>query len=218
MGDNGEGIMTWADKTLREFQDALASDAPTPGGGSAVGVALGQAAALAIMVSDLTLSKETYESGWEIANQVKSVATPLLDEGLTLAIEDSESFDAVVEAFRLPKSTDEEKNERTDSIRTATLGAAVVPYRTAKAAMNLLKLLPELTEKGNPNAASDAGVAGLLASAALKGAIFNVQINLESLPESYGVEMRTSLPTLIEDGRIYSRKCMDAVRIQLSNQ
>ena len=110
--------MTWADKTLREFQDALASDAPTPGGGSAVGVALGQAAALAIMVSDLTLSKETYESGWEIANQVRAVATPLLDEGLTLAIEDSESFDAVVEAFRLPKSTDEEKNVRRDSIRT----------------------------------------------------------------------------------------------------
>ncbi len=210
--------MTWADKTLREFQDALASDAPTPGGGSAVGVALGQAAALAIMVSDLTLSKETYESGWEIANQVKAVATPLLDEGLTLALEDSESFDAVVEAFRLPKSTDEEKNERRDSIRTATLSAAVVPYRTAKASMKLLKLLPELTEKGNPNAASDAGVAGLLASAALKGAVFNVQINLESLPESYGVEMRTSLPTLIEDGRIYSRKCMDAVRIKLSNQ
>jgi len=218
MGNNGEGSMTWADKTLREFQDALASDAPTPGGGSAVGVALGQAAALAIMVSDLTLSKETYESGWEIANQVKAVATPLLDEGLTLALEDSESFDAVVEAFRLPKSTDEEKNERRDSIRTATLSAAVVPYRTAKASMKLLKLLPELTEKGNPNAASDAGVAGLLASAALKGAVFNVQINLESLPESYGVEMRTSLPTLIEDGRIYSRKCMDAVRIKLSNQ
>ena len=189
MGDNGEGIMTWADKTLREFQDALASDAPTPGGGSAVGVALGQAAALAIMVSDLTLSKEADESGWKIANQVKAVAAPLLEVGLKLAIEDRES-----------------------------LGAAVVPYRTAEAAMSLLKLLPELTEKGNPNAASDAGVAGLLASAALKGAIFNVQINLESLPESYGVEMRTSLPTLIEDGRISSRKCMDAVRIQLSNQ
>ena len=140
MGDNGEGIMTWADKTLREFQDALASDAPTPGGGSAVGVALGQAAALAIMVSDLTLSKEAYESGWKIANQVKAVAAPLLDEGLKLAIEDSESFDAVVASFRLPKSTDEEKNERRDAIRTATLGAAVVPSRTAEAAMSLLKL------------------------------------------------------------------------------
>ncbi|DAC51844.1 MAG TPA: formiminotransferase-cyclodeaminase, partial [Candidatus Poseidoniales archaeon] len=74
--------MTWANKTVREFQDALASDAPTPGGGSAVGVALGQAAALAIMVSDLTLSKKAHESGWKIANQVKAVAIPLLDEGL----------------------------------------------------------------------------------------------------------------------------------------
>ena len=141
--------MTWANKTVREFQDALASGAPTPGGGSAVGVALGQAAALAIMVSDLTLSKKAHESGWKIANEVKSVAIPLLDEGLQLATEDSDSFDAVVASFRLPKTTEQEKNERRDSIRTATLGAAVVPYRTAEAAMSLLKLLPELTEKGN---------------------------------------------------------------------
>ena len=67
------------------------------------------------------------------------------------------------------------------------------------------------------NAASDAGVASLLASAALKGAIFNVEINLQSLPEDYGIDMRKGLPGLIEDGRIYSRQAMDAVRDRLSN-
>ena len=71
--------MAWSDKTLKEFQDALASDAPTPGGGSAAGVALGQAAALAIMVSDLTLSKDRYNVGWNVANEIKAVA-----EGLSL--------------------------------------------------------------------------------------------------------------------------------------
>ena len=209
--------MSWADKTLREFQDALASDAPTPGGGSAAGVALGQAAALAIMVSDLTLAKESCKDGWSVSKQVKETASPLLDQGLELATEDSQSFDAVVDAFRLPKQTDEEKEVRRKSIRKATLGAAEVPYRTALAALELLRLLPELAKKGNGNAASDAGVAGLLASAALKGAIFNVEINLQSLPDNYGVEMRKQLPSLIEDGRLYSRQCMDEVRLRLTD-
>lgn len=210
--------MTWAEKSLREFQDALASSDPTPGGGSAAGVALGQAAALAVMVSDLTLSKDSLQDGWTISEKVKLVAIPLLDEGLELATQDSDAFDAVVASFRLPKATDDEKASRRDSIRSATLGAAEVPFRTASKALDLLELLPELAEKGNPNAASDVGVAGLLASAALKGAVFNVEINLESLPESYGVEMRESLPNIVEKGRIYSRQCMDAVRLRLTNQ
>ena len=210
--------MTWAQKTLREFQDALASSDPTPGGGSAAGVALGQAAALAVMVSDLTLSKDSLQDGWTISEKVKLVAIPLLDEGLELATQDSDAFDAVVASFRLPKATDDEKASRRDSIRSATLGAAEVPFRTASKALDLLELLPELAEKGNPNAASDVGVAGLLASAALKGGVFNVEINLESLPESYGEEMRESLPNIVEKGRIYSRQCMDAVRLRLTDQ
>ena len=210
--------MSWADKTLREFQDALASSDPTPGGGSAAGVALGQAAALSVMVSDLTLAKDSLKDGWEISERVKTVAISMLEEGLNLATEDSEAFDAVVDSFKLPKDTEDMKIKRRESIRAATLGAAEVPFRTATSALQLLKLLPELAEKGNPNAASDVGVASLLASAALKGAIFNVEINLQSLPETYGPEMRETLPSLIEDGRIYSREAMDAVRIRLTNQ
>ena len=99
--------MTWADVSLREFQDALASSAPTPGGGSAAGVALGQAAALAVMVSDLTLGNETFREGWSISEQVKTVAIPMLDDGLNLATEDSEAFDMVVDSFKLPKDTDQ---------------------------------------------------------------------------------------------------------------
>jgi len=210
--------MSWADVSLKQFQDALASSAPTPGGGSAAGVALGQAAALAVMVSDLTLGNESFSNGWEISEHVKAIATPMLEEGLNLATEDSEAFDKVVASFKLPKDTDQLKSERREAIRSATLGAAEVPYRTAVSALNLLKLLPELASKGNPNAASDVGVASLLASAAVKGGIFNVEINLQSLPEEYGTEMRLALPNLIEEGRVYSRQAMDAVRDRLSNQ
>ena len=209
--------MTWSTKTLKEFQDALASSDPTPGGGSAAAVALGQAAALAVMVSELTLAKESLSDGWAISKQVKSVAEPFLKTGLELATSDSVAFDAVVASFRLPRETDEDKEKRRDEIRLATLGAAEVPYQTATSALQLLRLLPELGAKGNPNAASDVGVSALLASAALKGAIFNVEINLQSLPSEMGMEMRENLASLIEEGRVYSRMSMDAVRERLAN-
>tara|TARA_B000000475_G_scaffold271842_1_gene270754 strand:+ start:770 stop:1402 length:633 start_codon:yes stop_codon:yes gene_type:complete len=210
--------MSWADITLREFQNALASSDPTPGGGSAAGVALGQAAALAKMVADLTLGNDKYANGWSIAESVSVVATPLLDEGLKLAQLDSEAFDAVVAGFKMPKTTDEEKSIRREEIRNSMLGAAKVPYDTACYALDLMKLLPDLATYGNENAVSDVGVSGLLASAALKGAIFNIEINLNSLPETYGVEMRNHLPTLSNEGKIYSRQCMEAVRKILSDE
>ena len=210
--------MSWADITLREFQNALASSNPTPGGGSAAGVALGQAAALAKMVADLTLGNDKYANGWSIAESVNVLATPLLDEGLNLAQLDSEAFDAVVAGFKMPKTNDEEKSIRREEIRNSMLGAAKVPYDTACYALDLMKLLPDLATYGNENAVSDVGVSGLLASAALKGAIFNIEINLNSLPESYGVEMRNHLPTLSNEGKIYSRQCMEAVRKILSDE
>ena len=210
--------MSWADITLREFQNALASSDPTPGGGSAAGVALGQAAALAKMVADLTLGNDKYANGWSIAESVNVVATPLLDQGLKLAQLDSEAFDAVVAGFKMPKTTDEEKSIRREEIRNSMLGAAKVPYGTACYALDLMKLLPDLATYGNENAVSDVGVSGLLASAALKGAIFNIEINLNSLPETYGVEMRNHLPTLSNEGKIYSRQCMEAVRKILSDE
>lgn len=210
--------MNWANVTLKEFQSALASSEPTPGGGSAAGVALGQAAALAKMVADLTLSNEKYEAGWDISRSINAVANPLLEEGLNLAQLDSEAFDAVVAGFKMPKSNDDEKAIRRNEIRNSMLGAAKVPFDTACHALDLLRLLPELAALGNENAVSDVGVSGLLASAALKGAIFNIEINLNSLPDDYGIEMREHLPELSSEGKVHSRRCMVAVRKRLSNE
>lgn len=210
--------MNWANVTLKEFQSALASSEPTPGGGSAAGVALGQAAALAKMVADLTLSNEKYEAGWDISRSINAVANPLLEEGLNLAQLDSEAFDAVVAGFKMPKSNDDEKAIRRNEIRNSMLGAAKVPFDTACHALDLLRLLPDLAALGNENAVSDVGVSGLLASAALKGAIFNIEINLNSLPDDYGIEMREHLPELSSEGKVHSRRCMVAVRKRLSNE
>jgi glutamate formiminotransferase/formiminotetrahydrofolate cyclodeaminase len=210
-GKGGEG-MNWADMTLREFQAALASSSPTPGGGTASAVALGQAASLSIMVCDLTLANEKWEEGWAIAERIQTLAIPMMGRSNELATEDSTAFDRVMEGFGLPKTTVEEKSERKDAIRSATLEAAVVPFETASLALELLTSLPELALKGNGNAVTDVGVAGLLASAAAKGAIFNVEINLDGLPEEMGQSIRKELPSLKEHTRIASRAVMDAVR------
>lgn len=212
----GDG-MNWMDMTVREFQAALASSSPTPGGGTAAAVALGQAASLAVMVCDLTLGKEKWSDGWENAESTQLVAIPLMNRAGTLATEDSHAFDEVMEGFALPKSTDEEKQERRLAIRTATLKAAEVPYETANLALRLLVHLPELARTGNANAVSDVGVAGLLASAAAKGAVFNVEINLDSLPEEYGEEMRQNLGELKERIRVVSREVMESVRNRMND-
>ena len=101
--------MNWASMSLREFQAALASSSPTPGGGTASAVALGQAAALSIMVCDLTLGKEKWAEGWGIAEEIQSLAIPLMERANELATEDSDAFDGVMAGFALPKSTDEKK-------------------------------------------------------------------------------------------------------------
>ena len=150
MGPEGGKPMTWADVTLREFQDALACSAPTPGGGSAAGVSLGQAAALAVMVSDLTLGNETLREGWAISEQVKAIAIPMLEEGLNLARKTVKPSIRSLTRSSYPKILTNSNLNEEEAIRSATLGAAEVPYRTAVSALHLLKLLPELARKAIP--------------------------------------------------------------------
>ena len=209
--------MKYTDMTVSAFQEALAASSPTPGGGTASAISLGHAASLALMVCRLTKGKERWADGWEIANRVEKMAGPLLDHSSDLAQKDSEAFDKVMACFRMPKATGEDKLSRKAAIDAATLFAAEVPYETAKIAVDLLELLPDLARHGNANAVTDVGVAGLLASAAAKGALFNVEINLNSLPPEAGGHIRESLQVLKEASRLYSRQVMDAVRDRMES-
>ena len=177
----------WMEMTVRDFQAALASSSPTPGGGTAAAIALGQASALSIMVCDLTIGKEKWKERWESSEQALQKSVRIMSRAGELANEDSAAFEAVMDSFKLPKDTEDEKQERRNSIRMATLGATEKPFETAQLALELLRILPDLAITGNANAVSDVGVAGLLASAACKGALFNVDINLDSLPEEMAV-------------------------------
>jgi formiminotetrahydrofolate cyclodeaminase len=164
------------------------------------------------MVCDLTLGKDKWQAGWDAANTALSISISAMSRAGLLADEDSDAFDAVMDSFKLPKDSDEQKAVRRNAIRNATLIATQKPFETAQLALKLLKVLPGLAISGNANAVSDVGVAGLLASAACKGALFNVDINLDSLPEDMAADIRKEAPKIQDEARVLSREVMDAVR------
>ena len=211
MGCWGELMSDYSKMTLNQYRDALASEAPTPGGGTAAAVALSQGAALAVMVCNLTEGHDKWVDGWADAHACRIVATPLLELGHQLASDDADAFDSVMSAFKMPKNTDDELHIRRSAIHKATHDAAMVPMHTANRAFELLSMLPALATTGNANAVTDVGVAGLLVSAACKGALFNVEININSLPDELGGDLRIQLDELRLRCRDTARNVMHAV-------
>ena len=199
--------------TVDAFLGALSSDAPTPGGGTAAAVAGAMGAALADMVSALTLSKEKYAASHEAMRPIAEAAQLARTEFLALAREDSEAYDDVVGARRLPKETDEQKAARAHRIAVANVRAAEVPMRTARAAVRLLAALPELAEKGNPNAVSDVGAAALLLDACAEGALLNVGINLPGIEDpTFVTEMQRETAVLQEESQRLRSQVVALVR------
>ena len=207
--------MNWNSLTLDEFQLSLASKSATPGGGTASAVALGQSAALVAMVSRLTIGNEKWQDGWNHSQSALETASEVMESSNRLAIEDSQAFDEVMSAFKLPKTTEVETGLRKESIRKATLLAAEVPYNTASLAIKLLEIMEPLSKSCNANAVSDVGVACLLATAGCKGALFNVEINLNSLPADLGSDMRNNIEQINEQCRELSKAIMHNVKSRL---
>ena len=167
------------------FLDELASDKPTPGGGSAAAFTAAQAAALAEMVARLTIGKKKY---MEVESEMREAAGRAneLRKKLTHAIaEDSQAFEALMAAMHLPKSTPEEIENRNNAILESTLAASEAPLKTAELALDVMRLLALAAEKGNINAITDAGTGAALALAAITGAGANVRTNLAAYPENH---------------------------------
>jgi glutamate formiminotransferase/formiminotetrahydrofolate cyclodeaminase len=161
--------------------ERLAAATPTPGGGSAAAYAGAMAAALVGMVARLTLGKRDYTPVQERMAAVAERADQLR-AALESAVEaDARAFEGVMQALRLPKATDQEKQARAAQFERATGQAAAVPLAVCRLAAETLELAAEVAEDGNRNAASDAGSAGALAQAALSAAALNVTANAASL-------------------------------------
>jgi methenyltetrahydrofolate cyclohydrolase len=175
--------VTTAQLPVEGFLKVLASDSPTPGGGAVAGVVAATAGALISMVGRLTVGKDDFAD-------VSGRMEVLIREGdaaqhafLELADRDAHAFDGVMAAFKMPKTTDEEKRERSAAIQAGYLDAASVPMEIARKAVALMELALEATATGNPAAASDAFSGAGCAYAAVLCAMANVEINAASIKD-----------------------------------
>ena len=180
--------MALAKMTVEDFVEQLASASPTPGGGSASALAGAMAAAMVEMACNLTVGREKFRDVEAEMQTLLARAGKLRKQMLAAVDEDTDAYDAVSSAYKLPRDTDAQKAERTAAIQAALKQATEVPLRVAHAASEAAQLAVIAMEKSNPNVASDARVARLLADAAREGAIANVEINLSSITDAGFIE------------------------------
>ena len=180
---------------LNEYLDILQSDAPAPGGGSVSALAGAQGAALLSMVCDLTLAKEKFAEEHELCAEIREKAGQLYENFAKAIDEDTEAFNLVAAAFKMPKDTDEEKAARRKAIADGTLESTKVPFRVMQMAAEALTLADRVLGHYNRNCDSDYGVGVLNLLTCIRGAWLNVKINLpgvkdEELAAKYEAEGR----------------------------
>jgi len=170
-----------ARETVPDFIASVASNAPVPGGGSVAAHVGALAGALAQMVAGLTVGRKKYAAVDDEMRAIADAADGLTTTLAALVTTDADAYAGVSAAYKLPQETPEQRASRDAAIQAALMHAAAVPLDTARAAAEVAALAATCAEKGNTNAASDAGVAALLAEAACRGAAYNVRINVAAM-------------------------------------
>ncbi len=163
--------------SLTDFADETASESPAPGGGSIAAYCGSMGVALGTMVANLSAHKRGWDDRWEEfsdwAEKGMSYQKILLD----LVDEDTNAFNKIMDAFRLPKDSEEDKAKRTEAIQEATKYAILTPFKVMETAYNSMEVMKAMADFGNPNSVTDAGVGALCARTAVMGAFLNVKIN-----------------------------------------
>jgi len=199
-------------QSLSGFVSSVASSAPVPGGGSVAAHVGALAAALVQMVAGLTAGKKKYASVDAEMRAVALDAAGLVTQLSALVARDAAAFAEVSAAYKMPNEPDDAAARRKDAVTKALLGAAEVPLETARTCARAAELAGVAAAKGNTNAASDAGVAALLAEAGCKGAVLNVRINVASLDDkSLGAGLLEEAKQLVAQTSERARFAMDAV-------
>ncbi len=171
------------DLTCTGFCDETASESPAPGGGSVSAYMGALAASLGTMVANLTGGKAAYDDEWQKFSDVAVKGQALKTELLHLVDEDTNAFNKIMNAFGLPKKTDEEKAARSAAIQEATKFATEVPFHTMQKSFEAFEVCRAMVEWGNPASVTDGGVGALAARSAVMGAHLNVKINASSLKD-----------------------------------
>ena len=205
------------DMTVRDFADELSTDSPAPGGGSVSALCGSLSASLTAMVADLTHGKKGYERQFKKMNDIAVEAQHLKDELLRLVDLDTVAFNKVMDSLRLPKKTNDDKEKRVRAIQDATKGAILVPLSVMKTTLNLLSLIDTVSKYGNINSISDAGVAALAAGTAVKGAGFNVLINLPGVDDKeFCDKMRSEVAELNKNAQRIAQRIVKRVEKKIA--
>jgi glutamate formiminotransferase/formiminotetrahydrofolate cyclodeaminase len=167
--------------SLKSFANETASESPAPGGGSVSAYAAALGASLGTMVANLSAHKKGWDDRWEEFSKWAEKGQRYKVELLKLVDEDSKAFEEVMAAWKLPKESQADLEERAAAINRATIKAIDVPYKVMKISLDAMELIRYTAQNGLSSSISDAGVGALMANAAVKGAYFNVRINCKSL-------------------------------------
>ena len=191
---------------LKAFANETASESPAPGGGSIAAYMGTLGVSLAGMVANLSSHKRGWDERWEEFSRWAEKAQYYKTKLLQMVDEDTNAFNKIMDAFGLPKSTDEEKAARKQAIQEATKYAIEVPFTVMKLAYESMEIIKAMTETGNPNSVTDAGVGALAARSAVIGAFLNVKINAAGLDDKEFVKKTLSEGNEIQSNAISMEK------------
>jgi formiminotetrahydrofolate cyclodeaminase len=191
------------DERIREFVKKVASDSPTPGGGSVAALCGALSGSLTAMVCNLTIGREKYEDVRSEMEKALDDSSSIVERLIELVDEDSEAYQSVIAALRLPKETDEEKGNRMAAMQNALRRAIAAPTEVMELSLEAMKVAYLVARKGNKSAVSDAGSAAMLAFAALHAAMMNVRINLKELEDDdFKANMKERLSEMEEEAEL----------------
>jgi glutamate formiminotransferase/formiminotetrahydrofolate cyclodeaminase len=195
-----EGKNKLVDMTLTDFANETASESPAPGGGSISAYAGVLGVSLGTMVANLSSHKRGWDDRWEEFSDWAEKGQHYKDQLLHLVDEDTIAFNKIMEAFGLPKKTEEDKKLRGKAIEDASKYAMEIPFKVMQTAFNSMEVMKAMAEIGNPNSVSDAGVGALCALTAVEGAYLNVKIN------AGGIEDKVFTDDLLKRGEEIAKK------------
>ena len=205
-----------ASMTVKSFLSELASKSPAPGGGSVAALSGALGTALASMVCNLTIGKETYLAVEKEIKQVLNESEKLRKRLTELIDEDTDAFNDVMKAFKMPKENDEQIKKRKQAIQEGYKIAASVPLETAKTCEQILDVALVVAEKGNKNSITDAAVSAIMAKAGVESALLNVKINLGSIKdEKFVKNISKEIEELQKNATNKSNKIMKIVESSL---
>ncbi len=196
------------DMSLTGFANETASESPAPGGGSISAYAGALGVSLGTMVANLSAHKRGWDDRWEEFSDWAEKGQQYKDELLRLVDEDTRAFNKIMDAFGLPKKTEEEKKARQQAIEEASKQAMKIPFKVMETAYNSIAVMRAMAENGNPNSVSDAGVGALCAVTAVEGAYLNVKINAMGIKDK---EFTGKLLRQAEEIAQKARSCRELV-------